>query len=88
MLRVVAVATNGMEDDGDGVEDHVATTMGVNDVGVTMIAAVVGFSPTCLRNCLGLFVTVKSELRRRDLGGDDDRQQVVYSMILFSAKLA
>ena len=54
-----------MEDDGDGVEDYVAATVGVSDVGVATMVAVVSSSLACPRFCLGLLVVVDSKLRRR-----------------------
>lgn len=45
------------------------------------IAVVVGSSPMCLWDYLGLFVEVKSDLRRRALCGNDDRQQVIRSVV-------
>lgn len=46
------------------------------------MVAVVGFSSACLWDCLRLFVVVKSELRRRGLVGNDDRHEVVCSVVL------
>ena len=47
------------------VKTSVATMTGMSDVGDVALVEVVGSSPTCLCDCIGLFVAVKSKLRWR-----------------------
>lgn len=74
-----------MEGNGIGFEVSMATFAGVSDVGDVTIFEVVDSSLACPRNYLGLFLAVKLELRRRGPGGDDDKKQVVCSMVFHGA---
>jgi hypothetical protein len=71
-----------------GVEASVATMVGMSDVGDTALVAVVGSSSTCPWVCLGLFVSMKSELRWRVPVAYDDWRQVIRSVIFHGASFA
>ena len=77
-----------MEVGGVGVEAFVATMMGVCDVGDGAMVAVDGSSPACSWDYLGLFCC--GEVRAMVAGpcGDDERQQVVCSMVFHGASPA
>ncbi|XBI88216.1 hypothetical protein VPH35_026203 [Triticum aestivum] len=61
--------------------------MGASEVGGMTVVAVVGSSSACPWDYLGLFVAVKSELRRRGPCGNDDKQRAVYSVVFHGANL-
>ncbi|EMS54375.1 hypothetical protein TRIUR3_22298 [Triticum urartu] len=72
-----------MEVGGVGVEAFVTTMMGVCDVGDTAMVAVVGSSPACSWDYLGLFCCGEVGAAAAGPCGDDDRHSTVWVGLTF-----